>query len=75
MVARAFPATSSSPPSATNLIVDTDRHVVLHHRLEGEAITVAILYARQGGTLALDPPGITVAVADFFADLPLPNNA
>ena len=43
----------------------------MHFHRGGEEIAARILHARDGGAaLALDPPGITVAVADCFADLP-----
>ncbi len=46
------------------LIIDLGRRIVFHYRRQSEgAITVAIV---KDGELALDPPGITVAVADLF---------
>lgn len=46
------------------LIVDTERKVVIHHRRDdaGE-IRAAILH---DGVVGLDPPGMTIAVADIF---------
>jgi Uma2 family endonuclease len=47
------------------LIVDPGRRTVVHHaRGEDGAIATRIV---PGGTLRLDPPGIEVAVEDFFA--------
>jgi Uma2 family endonuclease len=43
------------------------RLCVLHSRGEGELLKSRI--AREGDRLTLDPPGIEVAVADFFAGL------
>ena len=40
---------------------------MLHSRGEGELLTSRI--AREGDGLMLDPPGIEVAVSDFFAGL------
>jgi Uma2 family endonuclease len=48
------------------LVVNLDARAVVHHRLDGEGITTRIL---RSGELSLDPPGLTVAVADFFATL------
>jgi Uma2 family endonuclease len=46
------------------LVVDLAKRVVLHYRREGEArIGVTILC---DGALTLDPPGITVELAEFF---------
>lgn len=46
------------------LIVDAANRIVVHHqRTEGEALATRIL---AGGTLALDPPGITLRVEDLF---------
>ncbi len=50
------------------LIIQAERRVVVHHRRSGASIESRIL---GEGDLVLDPPGITVAVADFFADLAL----
>jgi Uma2 family endonuclease len=49
------------------LIVDTDRRVVIHHRRD-DADEIVVRIVREGA-LTLDPPGLTVAVADIFADL------
>lgn len=47
------------------LIVKIDNRSVIHHRLdEGERIQTRIA---RGGSLSLDPPGITVEVERFFA--------
>ncbi len=49
------------------LIVDTERHVVIHHhRDDAGEIRAAILH---DGALALDPPGLTLPVADIFVDV------
>ena len=55
----------SVPTVRHYLIVDTEKSVVIHHRRDdaGE-IRAAIL---AGGDLVLDPPGLTIAVADIFA--------
>ncbi|WP_333671311.1 Uma2 family endonuclease [Elioraea tepidiphila] len=46
------------------LIVDAAKRVVVHHqRTEGEALATRILAT---GSLALDPPGITLRVEDLF---------
>jgi Uma2 family endonuclease len=45
------------------LVVDTGRRLVLHYaRRDGE---VAVTFVREG-VLALDPPGLTLALADIF---------
>jgi len=49
------------------LVVNTGVRAVTHHRLD-EAGSIATRILR-GGQLALDPPGITVDVGDFFATL------
>ncbi len=48
------------------LIVDTERKLVIHHRRDdaGE-IRAAILH---DGAVTLDPPGMTITVAEIFAD-------
>lgn len=47
------------------LIADIDRQVVIHHHRDGEGrISVRIL---REGILALDPPGLTLAVQEIFA--------
>ena len=43
------------------------RLAILHSRGEGEVLKSRI--AREGDSLTLDPPGIEVAVSDFFAGL------
>ena len=49
------------------LVVNIEPRAVTHHRLdEGGGIATRIL---RSGSLQLDPPGITVEVADFFATL------
>ncbi len=46
------------------VIVDPDKQLVIHHaRGENGSITTRIL---GEGTLALDPPGLSLAVAGFF---------
>ena len=46
------------------LVVDLAKRIVLHYRRESEArIGVTIL---RDGALTLDPPGITVELAEFF---------
>lgn len=47
------------------LIVDTDQRVVIHHRRVGDGrIATRVV---DDGPLALDPPGLTIEVADIFA--------
>ena len=54
----------SLPSVRHYLIVDPDKPLVIHHaRGEGDAIATRILHA---GTLHLDPPGIDVAMEDFY---------
>ena len=48
------------------LIVDSERQVLVHHARDGEgSIRTTIL---GGGSLRLDPPGLSLAVADLFAE-------
>lgn len=57
----------SLPSVRHYLILDTDKRLVIHHRRDDEGgIAVRVLHE---GTLALDPPGLTVAVPDLFAGL------
>jgi Uma2 family endonuclease len=57
----------SLPSLRHYLIVDTDRQLVLHHRRDAEGlIGVRIL---RDGPLALDPPGLTIAVRDLVSGL------
>jgi Uma2 family endonuclease len=54
----------SLPSVAHYLIVDPDRPLVVHHaRGEAATITTRILHA---GSIRLDPPGIDLAVEDFY---------
>ncbi len=46
------------------LVVRTRRQEIIHHRREGDAIATRIVSA---GSLSLDPPGITIALADIYA--------
>jgi Uma2 family endonuclease len=47
------------------LIVDIDRALVIHHRRDDEGrIAVSIV---PDGSLELDPPGLSIRVADLFA--------
>jgi len=48
------------------LLVDPARCVIIHHRRTGDGVATALLHE---GTLRLDPPGITLEVADCFATL------
>ncbi|WP_244601626.1 Uma2 family endonuclease [Rhodoplanes serenus] len=46
------------------LIVDTERRIVIHHRRgDGDLIETRL---SAGGPLALEPPGLTVAIEDFL---------
>ena len=45
------------------LIVHPTRRSVIHHRRNGERIETTIL---SGGTLTLEPPGITVGIESFY---------
>ncbi len=54
----------SLPSVQHYLIVDPDRHVVIHHRRgTGEDIIIRIYKA---GQITLDPPGLMISVADLF---------
>jgi Uma2 family endonuclease len=48
------------------LLVRTRRREVIHHERRGDRIETRIVTA---GAIALDPPGIVVAIEDFSADL------
>jgi Uma2 family endonuclease len=52
------------PSVAHYLVVDPDKRIVIHHaRGENDIVATRIAGA---GELALDPPGLTLAVADLF---------
>jgi Uma2 family endonuclease len=54
----------SVPSIGHYLIVDPDRHVVIHHRRGiGDEIITRIC---KTGSLKLDPPGLVIAVDDLF---------
>jgi Uma2 family endonuclease len=57
----------SLPSLRHYLIVDTDKHVVTHHRRDEEGeIRVRIVH---DGQLTLDPPGLAIDVRDIFEGL------
>jgi Uma2 family endonuclease len=57
----------SLPSVRHYLIVDTDQRIVIHHHRGDEGrIEVKVLH---DGSLALDPPGLTIAIPDIFDDL------
>ena len=57
----------SLPSVRHYLIVDTDKHVVIHHRRDGEGqIGVEI---HHDGSLTLDPPGLAIELRDIFDGL------
>jgi Uma2 family endonuclease len=45
------------------LVVDCGRRLVLHYSRQGEQISVALV---SDGALALDPPGLSIQIADIF---------
>lgn len=48
------------------LILYPDNHLIVHHaRGPGDAVTTRMI---SDGSLILDPPGLTVSVADLFAE-------
>lgn len=51
------------------LIVDPDKRMVIHHSRNGEAVATRFLHGNGDTQLSLDPPGISVEIADFFAEL------
>ena len=51
------------PSIAHYLIVDPMRPIVIHHRRDGDRIGTSIL---SSGPIAMDPPGITVTVEEFY---------
>lgn len=57
----------SLPSVRHYLIVDTDRRVVIHHRLDDDG-RIESSFLRDG-TLSLDPPGLTIEVTDIFTGL------
>jgi Uma2 family endonuclease len=55
------------PSVAHYLIVDPLRPLVLHHARAAGSDTV-LTYIVTEGTITLDPPGVTLAVADIYGD-------
>jgi Uma2 family endonuclease len=57
------------------LIVDAENRFLIHFRRNGDEVVTRILNSKAGagGMLHLDPPGITVEIGDFFADLDVPD--
>jgi len=45
------------------LIVDLQRELVLHYGRQGDQIALAL---RKDGVIALDPPGLSIDIADIF---------
>lgn len=56
------------PSLRSYLVVQTDARRVIHHR-RGDGDEILTRIVGDGERLALDPPGIEIAVADFFATL------
>ena len=54
------------PSLAHYLVLDPERRMVIHHA-RGEAGLIATRIVTEG-TIDLSPPGLTVAVAELFAD-------
>ena len=52
------------PSVAHYLIVRSRRREVVHHRRDGDAIATRVVHV---GRIALDPPGIAIDVAAFYA--------
>lgn len=57
----------SLPSVRHYLVLDTERRVVVHHRRDDAGAIATAL--RRDGALDLDPPGLSLAVADLFASL------
>jgi Uma2 family endonuclease len=53
------------PSLAHYLIIDLGRRHILHYRRQSEG-AIAVTIVKQGD-LALDPPGISIAVSDFLS--------
>lgn len=51
------------------LIVDAERRVVVHHRRQNHELALSTTIVRAG-SLALDPPGLELAVERFFVPAP-----
>jgi Uma2 family endonuclease len=51
------------PSVAHYLIIDPDEMLVIHHQRRGDDILTRIL---REGTIALDPPGIEVAMGEIY---------
>ncbi len=58
----------SVPSIQHYLIVSALRREVVHHRRAGDAIVSAVV---TGGTIVLDPPGISVALDEFYRGVTL----
>lgn len=54
----------SLPSVRHYLIVDTDKHVVIHHHRDGKGDIGVQIFG--DGQLALDPPGLTINIRDLF---------
>jgi Uma2 family endonuclease len=52
------------PSLAHYLIVDPTRSLILHHSRSGDAILTRVV---TEGAIALDPPGLELALADVYA--------
>ena len=57
------------PSVAHYLIVDPLRPLILHHARAAGSETI-LTHIVTEGTITLDPPGITLAVAEIYPDLP-----
>ena len=55
------------PSLAPYLVLDPERRMVIHHA-RGEAGLIATRIVTEGA-IDLTPPGLTVAVAELFADV------
>jgi Uma2 family endonuclease len=58
----------SLPSVRHYLIIDTDKHVVIHHQRDEEG-QIGVRVVLRDGSLTLDPPGLAIDIRDIFDGL------
>lgn len=55
------------------LVVDLDTRRIIHFRRDATDQPILTVFVAEGGTVRLDPPGLTLAAADVLPELEMPS--